>query len=147
MTRTTDPHTAIAQLPSGRFLMAAAYDEIRAGTIVYSVQSCGHEFPLLCVAVRTGHPIEPIIRDSRCFALSWLEESCKLVSRKFDRDAEEDLGDPFDAIAVETLETDSPVLCSSPLVFDCEVLRHFDLEADHELYIGQVVACRAVLRS
>ncbi len=147
MSWTTDPHAAIAQLPSGQFLMASAYEGDRAGTIVRSVQSCGEELPLICIAVRTGHPIEPIIRDSRCFALSWLDTEQKLVVRKFDYDAEHDGGDPFDALAVESLVTGSPVLCWSPLVFDCEVLRHFDLEADHELYIGQVVACRAMLRS
>jgi hypothetical protein len=25
---------------------------------------------------------------------------------------------------------------------DCTVMRHLDVEADHELYIGQVLACR-----
>ncbi len=126
--------------------MASAHDDDRAGTIVRSVQSCGYELPLICVAVHTGHPIEPIIRDSRCFALSWLDDEHKLVVRKFDSNAEEDLGDPFDALSVESLKTESPVLRGSPLVFDCEVLRHFDLEADHELYVGLVVACRALLR-
>lgn len=142
----TDPRAALAQLPSGLFLMTSAYDDDRAGLIVRSVQVCGDEPPLLCVAVRTGHRIEPLIRDSRCFAISWLDEERKLVLRKFAHHSRTDPGDSFDAIPVEALATGSPVLCDSPLVFDCEVARHFDLEADCELYIGQVVACRAATR-
>lgn len=38
--------------------------------------------------------------------------------------------------------TGSPVLLRSIVAFDCEVVRHFDLEADHELFVGQVLASR-----
>jgi flavin reductase (DIM6/NTAB) family NADH-FMN oxidoreductase RutF len=140
----TDLHEALAQLPSGLFLMTSVFDEDRAGIIVRSIQPCGDEPPRLCVAVRTGHRIEPLIRDSRCFALSWLDNSHRLVIRKFDPDARIEPGDPFDAIPVQSLKTGSPVLNASKLVFDCEVVRHFDLEADFELYIGQIVAARSI---
>jgi len=144
----TDTNQALAQLPAGRFLMASAYEDDRAGLIVRSVQPCGDEIPLLCVAVRTGHRNEPLIRDRRCFALSRVGEDDRLVRHKFAAaiapDAPES-ADPFAAIAVETLQTGSPVLRGSPLVFDCEVVRHFDLEADCELYIGQVVASRMAI--
>ncbi|MCC7388720.1 MAG: flavin reductase [Phycisphaerales bacterium] len=140
----SDAHTALAQLPSSPYLMTSCFEGERAGLIVRSVQSCDTEPALLCVAVRTGHRIEPLIRDSRCFALSRVDNESRLVLRKFDRKGAQEPGDPFDAIAMETMQTGCPVLCASPLVFDCEVVRHFDLEADCELYIGQVLASRAL---
>ena len=43
-----------------------------------------------------------------------------------------------------TLVTGSPLLSRSLISLDCEVLRHLDLEADHEIYVGQVLS--AVVR-
>ncbi len=139
----TNPLDAMAQLPVGLFVMTSSYEDERAGILVRSVQPCGSEPPLICVAARTGHRIEPLIRDSRCFAICLLDPNNKLALRKFDPDGGRDRADPFDAIQIQTLVTGSPVLCASPLVFDCEVVRHYDLESDHELYVGQVVAARA----
>lgn len=143
MSMSTDAHSALAQLPSLPYLMTSHYEGERAGVIVRSVQPCRTEPPLVCVSVRTGHRIEPLIRDSRCFALSRVDTENRLVLKKFDIKAPHEAGDAFDAIAVETLRTGCPVLCASPLVLDCEVVRHFDLEADCELYIGLVLAARA----
>ncbi|MBK7403950.1 MAG: flavin reductase [Phycisphaerales bacterium] len=124
--------------------MTAAYEEERAGIVVRAVQPCGTEPPLICVAARTGHRIEPLIRDSRCFAICQLDPANRLVLRKFDPDAPTDRGDPFDAIPFDALVTGSPIIRASALVFDCEVVRHYDLETDHELYVGQVLGCRSV---
>ncbi len=143
MSSTTDLQQAMSRLLGLSFLMTSQFEGERAGVIVRSVQYCNQDPPLLCVAVRTGHRIEPLIRDSRCFALSRVSTDDRLVLKKFDAPAAREPDDPFDAIAVETLRTGCPVLGGSRLVFDCEVVRHFDLEADCELYIGQVVACRA----
>ncbi len=142
MAGSTHPLDGFALLRSGLYLMTAAHEDVRAGVIVRSVQPCSDEPPLLCVAVRTGHPIEPIIRDARCFAICRLDEADKLALRKFASAAPLDEEDQFDAIPVERLLTGAPVLRRSPLVFDCEVVRHFDLEAESELYVGQVIACR-----
>ncbi|HZW09662.1 MAG TPA: flavin reductase family protein [Phycisphaerales bacterium] len=139
----TNPLEAMAQLPVGLFVMTASFEDERAGIVVRSVLPCGTEPPLICVAARTGHRIEPLIRDSRCFAICQLDPHHKLALRKFDPDAPEERGDPFDAIPIESLATGSPVLRGAPLVFDCEVVRHYDLETDFELYVGQVLAARA----
>lgn len=144
MAGSTHPVEGFALLQSGLFLMTAAHDDVRAGVMVRSVQPCSEDPPLLCVAVRTGHPIEPIIRDARCFAVCRLDEADKLTMRKFAPDVPLDEQNQFEAIPVERLLTGAPVLRRSPLVFDCEVVRHFDLEAESELYIGHVVACRVV---
>lgn len=146
----TDPHQdpaaiaqAVALLPSARFLLTSAFEEDRGGALVMSVQPCGQEPCLLAVALRKGHAIEPIIRDGHCFALNAIGENEKLLTRKFAEHAAPDNGeDPFDAIPVVELATGAPVLKRPGLVYDCEVARHFDLESDHELYVGLVRAVR-----
>lgn len=124
------------------YIMTAAYEDQRHGMRVLSVQQCGIEPRLIAVAARKGHPIEPIVRDSHAFAVCKVHESQKLVLRKFSTDPDPEDTDPFDAFNVETLRTGSPVLARSLAVFDCEVVRHFDLEADHEIFVGLVIAAR-----
>lgn len=138
---------ALALFPRGRFLMTACYDGQRSGMLVGSVQCCSTEPLLLCVAARKGHKIDPLIRDSRNFALGVVPEGDKLVMRRFSSAdaAPSEFGpegedDPFDALPTRTLVTGAPVLPRCPTWFDCEVIRRVDLEAETELFVGMVVA-------
>jgi flavin reductase (DIM6/NTAB) family NADH-FMN oxidoreductase RutF len=145
MASTGDPAIvrALAMLPAGHFVLTAAFETKRSGMIVRWVQPCADEPLLVSVAARRGHSIEPLIRDSHAFALCRVDPEDKLVARKFAiHRPPDDTGDPFDSVPVETMVTGSPVLRRSQLVLDCEVVRHFDLEADHELFIGLVRAGR-----
>ncbi|MCA9299278.1 MAG: flavin reductase, partial [Phycisphaerales bacterium] len=109
--------------------------------MVHSVQPCAIEPLLVSVSVRKGHSIEPLIRDSHAFALCALHPDDKLIPRKFaEHEAPDHPGDPFDSLPTRILQTGSPVLERATVALDCEVVRHFDLEADHELYVGHVVA-------
>ena len=142
-----DIPAAMARLTSGMFVMTSDFEGARAGVVVRSVQPCGVMPPLICVAARTGHWIEPIIRDSRHFAVCKVDESDRLILRKFGEDVgENESATQFDSFVLEKMTSTSPVLAKSPLVFDCEVVRHFDLEADHELYVGLVQAVRVRAR-
>jgi flavin reductase (DIM6/NTAB) family NADH-FMN oxidoreductase RutF len=132
---------ALGSLGRGLFLMTASYQNKRSGAVVRWVQPCADEPPLLCVALRTGHSINTLIRDSRSFALCAIEDD-RVLMRKFEARAPDVPGDPFDWLETERMATGAPVLKRSTPVFDCAVLRHFDLEADHSLYVGQVVAAR-----
>lgn len=132
---------AVELLEGDAFVMTAAFEDQRAGMRVLSVFCCSTEPLLICVAAKKGHPIEPLIRDSHRFAICKVDPTQKLVLRKFSTEPEEG-EDPFDSFLVDTLATGSPILVTSPLVLDCEVVRHFDLEADHELFVGQVLAAR-----
>jgi len=134
---------AISQLAVGSFIMTAAHENKRAGLMVASVQKCAEEPLLLCVASRKGHVIETLIRDSHRFVVCRVPPDDRIAARKFApiRLAEE-RGDPFDSLDVCTLMGRAPVLRRSELAFECEVCRHFDLEADHELYVGLVLAAR-----
>ncbi len=138
---TTSLEAALDSLTSGVFVMTSFHEDKRTGVLVRSVQSCANEPLLICVAARKGHWIEPVIRDSRVFAVCQLGDNDLLARRRFAHDlTEEEQGDPFTGMDVRTLETGAPVLNTCVLAMDCEVVRHFDLEADHELYIGLVVA-------
>lgn len=126
-----------------RHLMTSAYDDERAGIVVRSIQVCADDPLLISVAVRKGHTIEPVIRDSHAFAICRISPDDRLLIKKFSETLPPDENeDPFVSLSCGSLATGSPVLTKSKLVLDCEVVRHFDLEADCELYIGAVVAAR-----
>lgn len=138
---------ALRCLPGACYVLTAAYEGKRAGVLVYWVQACAGDPPLISVSVRKGHRIEPLIRDSHSFAVCRVDPEDKLVMRKFGAPAHrDDTGDAFDSIGYETLATGSPVVRRCIAALDCEVLRHIDLEADHELYVGHVVAGRVYSR-
>lgn len=125
--------------------MTSSYDGSRAGMVVRWVQRCAAEPVLVSVAVKKCHSLEPLIRDSRGFALNLIDESDRLLLKKFDSyHAPDELGDPFDALEVSSWATGSPILKRARAAIDCEVIRHLDLEADCELFIGQVHEARIV---
>ncbi len=139
--RLLDALDALACVPTGLYVMSSAFEGKRNGVLVRWVQQCASEPPLIGVALLKGHAIDPILRDSRRFGLSLIDANDKLVLRQFTepRRASED---PFDCLPVETLVTGSPLIRRSIAALDCEVVRHFDLEADHELFVGQILAGR-----
>jgi flavin reductase (DIM6/NTAB) family NADH-FMN oxidoreductase RutF len=138
----SDVQRAMADLTRGLYVLTSCFEGKRAGVVVRSVQPCADEPPLVAVAVKTGHWIEPLIRDSHVFAICRVSAAEKLMLRKFAETARPRDGDPFDCVRSERLATGAPVIAASPLALDCEVIRHFDLEADHELFIGHVLAVR-----
>jgi flavin reductase (DIM6/NTAB) family NADH-FMN oxidoreductase RutF len=125
----------------GRFVLTSAHESKRLGVFVTSVQPCGLEPPLVCLECQKGHAIDPLIRDSRHFALCRVDAADKLVARKFAFDGD-GRGDPFDSLEVDRLVSQSPVIRRAQCAIDCEVLRHLELESDHKLYIGRVLAVR-----
>ncbi len=137
---------ALGLFPSGVFLMTAGFDGKRGGMLVHHVQRCGTDPAMICVAARKGHTIDPLIRDSRAFALGVLGGGDKLIERRFRHNSQapcehapvgED--DPFDAIETTTLVTGSPMIPRCTTWFDCEIARRVDLEAETELFVGVIV--------
>ncbi len=145
MTQTTQDHEivqAFAKIPGGTFVMTSAFENKRTGVIAKSVQNCADEPALLCIAIRKGHWIEPIIRDSHFFGLCAVQRGDRLLQRRFSSPAFSREYDPFDGLPISRMISGAPILDRCAVAFDCEVVRHFDLEADHELYIGHVLAAR-----
>lgn len=141
-----DASAALATLTTSCYVMTGAHEGKRSGMLVKWVSQCADQPPLLAVAIFRGHWVETLIRDSHCFGLCLLDPTDRLTARKFaetgPRDNSKKDIDPFDALQVETLVTGAPLLKRSPVVFDCLVVRHLDLEADHSLYIAQVMGGR-----
>ncbi len=146
---------AMDALPATTAVMTAGHEQTRAGMLVHRVMACATEPPMLCVAVRKGHHLASIIRDARCFGLCVIEPTQRLMMRKFalpsddaattthgGEEPTEPPSDPFDSMQVVRLVSTAPILVRSVAAIDCEVVRHLDLEADCELYVGQVLAVR-----
>lgn len=132
--------SALELMSGGVYVMTASFEGKKAGATVRSAMPCATEPLLLCVASRKGHGIEPIIRDSRHFrAASSIPPiaSCPASSAVC-----HGRPTPWIDFPIETLVSGSPVIKRSLLAFDCEVVRHFDMEADHELYVGRILAAR-----
>jgi flavin reductase (DIM6/NTAB) family NADH-FMN oxidoreductase RutF len=131
---------ALEFFPRGLFLLTARFESKRAGQLVVTAVACAHVPLLVCVSARKGHPIAPLIRDAHAFAVCIVGAEDRLLVRKF---AVVEKGDPFDSLEVDRLVTGAPVPRRCIAAVDCTVVRHMDIEADHELYIGQVVGGRA----
>lgn len=132
---------ALDRLSTSSYLIATAYEGRRAAVMARSVGVCGDAPPMVFCAVRKGHWIGPIIRDSHRFTLSQVSGDDRLILRKFAEDAKRSDADALEWLAVETLEG-MPTLAKSEVALVCEVVRRIDLEAGHELLVGQVIAAR-----
>jgi flavin reductase (DIM6/NTAB) family NADH-FMN oxidoreductase RutF len=124
------------------FALASEYGRSRSIILVRWVQFCCVDPPMVAVPVRKGRPIEPIIRDSHAFALSRLDPAEAFIWRKLQR-ADEHADDPLELIDYDGLVTGAPCIKRAQCSLDCEVVRHIDLEGDHELYVGQIVGMRS----
>src|SRR5437868_6723731 len=118
----SEPQRAMTAISAGLFVLTAQFEGKRAGVIVRSVQPCADEPLLLCAAVRRGHWIEPIIRDSHAFAVCMIPSADKLLVRKFAETARPRDGDPFDCMPTIRLVTGAPVIARAVVALDCEVV-------------------------
>jgi len=136
----------IARIPRGRYLMTACHDGARAGVLVESVMWLLTEPLLIGVSMRKGHEIDPLIRDSRSFALGFVNDDDRFITRRFgQRLSGVDSAihvpglDPFETLMSRTLQTGSPILSQCSTWLDCEVMRRVDLENAQEFFVGSVV--------
>lgn len=123
------------QIPSGVFLLTGAFGEMRGASLVRWVQQVASQPPMLVIAIEKGQPLSPIIRDSRGFALCLIGAKDPVCTRLF-RQLPEHTQDPMISIPCMKTPSGAPVPLRATAWFDCEIIRHFDIEADHEVYIG-----------
>ena len=123
------------QIPSGVFLLTGAFGDMRGGALVRWVQQVASQPPMLVIAIEKGQPLSPIIRDSRGFALCLIAANDPVCTRLF-RQIPEHTQDPMISIPCMKTPSGAPVPLRATAWFDCEIVRHFDIEADHEVYIG-----------
>lgn len=130
---------ALAWLPSQSAIMTAAFEHKRSGLVVSRVMRCGGAPARIAVAVPSGQRLAMLIRDSRAFGLCLVDPSSRLLMKKFGEDPSINTSDPFDTLETRTLVSGAPLLMAATVSLDCEVVRHVDLEGDHEIYVGVVL--------
>jgi len=99
---------AIGQIPCGRFILTAAYNDRRTGVLVDWVQQCAQRPLMVVAAVATGLPVVPLIRDSHSFALCQIGADDRLLEKKFATPPAHG-DDPFDTLAMMSAPSGSPV--------------------------------------
>ena len=141
----SDLAQAINRIPSGQFILTAAFDGARSGVLVSWVQQCATTPPMVMTALATGLPVIPLIRDNRGFALCQISAEDRFLARKF-ASAPDHGEDPFVTLATTPSPNGSPVVQRAMSYLDCELVRHVDLESDYGLYVG-IVRAGGILNS
>ena len=107
--------------------------------LVNRVQQASNVPPTLLISVQKGQPLSPLIRDRRAFAVCEIAKGDLLVNRLFETPRELHGDDPFLGLPVIETSLGLPVPRCVASWVECELVRHLDIEADYEIYIGRVV--------
>lgn len=133
-----DPAIAL-RMPQHPFLLTASVGDERTGLVTTWAQQCSTSPLLVTVAIERGTEIEPLIRDSRTFALTALDPLDRLIPRRFNPPPPCN-EDPFVGMRLLSAVTGCPILKRGQYWLDCELVGHLAPDASHRIYIGQVVA-------
>lgn len=136
------PPRALQLLAGHPALVATAWAGRRYACLALGVQQASSTPPLVCVSTRCGEVIDPILRDARTFSLMALAPTERVLQRRLQESNTLRGMDIFDGVLMERTAAGLPVLASSLVSMECEIVRHIDLEADHQLYVGRVLSCR-----
>lgn len=130
-----DIERALASFPSALGVMTSAFEHRRSGIVVSRIMRCASEPPCVAIAVPSGQRLATLIRDSRTFGLCLIDRGNRVLMKRF---GEMGSTEAFDILDQRSLPSGSPLIAGASVALDCEVIRHMDLEADHELYVGIV---------
>lgn len=125
------------RVPNGFFVLTAAHGEVRCGAQVRWVQQCAKAPPMIMVAIEKGQALSAIIRDCHGFALCQLHRDERILRRMLPSMPENGV-DPFLSVPHLCTPSGAPVPLRAMSWFDCEMVRHIDIEADTEIYVGVV---------
>ena len=131
---------AIGRIPSGLFILTAAFEDRRGGMLVSWVQQACFKPPTISVSIAKGRPIMPLISDSRQFGLCQLAKGPSVILRKF-MSAPDQGEDPFLGFDLRSdTVTNAPILSNVLSYMECELTCHMDVEGDHDIFVGRVCA-------
>lgn len=138
-------YRALDQICGGLFVLTAAYEDRQAGGLVQRVQRCCDRPPMVSVPIPKGHPIMPLISESHRFGLAQLGDDDRTTRRRFASDSYGGdgrfLGIPL--VSSQNQKSSLPIPRTSVGYLECELGFHVDVEGDHDLFIGRVIAGEA----
>ena len=139
---------AIAQIPGGLFVLTSHYEDRHAAVPIKWVQPCSDKPHMVMVALAKGQAVEPMIRDSRYFALCQISADDRFLMRKFGSGHTNGNGtgssggsggdDPLVSMMTKSAPSGSPILDRALSFLDCEIIRHIELDCDYRIYVAQV---------
>ena len=128
---------AVSQIPGGLFVLTSHYEDRHAAVPVKWVQPCSDNPYMVMVALAKGQSVEPMIRDSRCFALCQISADDRFLMRKFAPGCSNG-DDPLVSMMTKAAPSGSPILDRALSFLDCEIIRHIELDCDYRIYVAQV---------
>lgn len=133
------------RIPSGSFVVTAAHEDQRRGVVLRWVQRCCDTPPMLMISVAKEHQIAAVVRDAKRFAICQLADDDRFTVRRIAMLAREG-PEGFAALEMHTTPGGCPVIERAVCWFECELVRHVDIECDNELFVGEVVDARLLAR-
>lgn len=129
----------LKRIPTGLYVMMAAHEHRMHGVVIKYVQRVSVEPPLVLIALPKGQTIVPLIHDARSFAICQIAADDRFMQRKFGTDdgANEE---SLHGIDILRRTTGSPILARCQAFLDCDLVRHADIDGDHDIYVGLVRA-------
>lgn len=124
-------------IPQSLFIMTAAHEHRMRSLLVSWVQQVSFDPPMVAISLRKGREIVPLIHDSHAFALNQIAHDDRLVLRKYNGEAPSH-EDPVTLLETCRKATGSPILSRAVSYLDCELVRHIDIDGDHDLYVGMI---------
>ena len=128
---------ALGRIPGSVFIMTSHHEERNRGVMVSRVQLLSSDPPMVMIALPKGRPIVPLLHDSHAFALCQVSDSDKLTQKIF-RNGIDAGENPFEALETKRGVTGSPIITRALAYMDCEMIRHIDVDGDHDIYVGLV---------
>jgi flavin reductase (DIM6/NTAB) family NADH-FMN oxidoreductase RutF len=130
----------LGHLASGVTVVTSAVPEGPAhGLTATAVTSLSLDPPLVLVCVDRAADTRGAIQSSGAFAINVLGEDDEGLARRF---ATYPVEEKFEGVAYREESTGSPILGRALAWIDCR-LRHVYEGGDHEIFVGEVVACDA----
>lgn len=132
---------AIGRIPSGVFILTARQGNEHAAMMASWVQQVAFKPPMVSVALASDRPIAKMIRDSGRFALSILGEQDGALMKKYARGLPPG-ADPFGGVSTVEVGGGVRALADALAYLDCRLRTVVNVDADHELFLGEIEAGR-----
>lgn len=127
---------ALGRVPSGLFIVTAAYEEREDAVLASWVNQCSFEPPALTVALATTRPARLLVEASGAFVVNILgKDSNSLLKHFFKPPAGESV---FKGLNVSKGHKGIKVLDDAVAFLECEV-KCQQTAGDHVLYMGEIV--------